>query len=114
MPGPTRERFNEVQARAAEIVTLVGGVTAVDQLSDEARKRQLVAMAHELMARTEVRYPTARSHIAKAMRRARYQIVKEREEWGGKRPGAGAPEGNKNARKDEAAHSGPMPKGKES
>lgn len=75
------------------------GVGNLDQLSQEAARLQLAAMYRELMSRTAVSWVTARRHIARACRRQRHPDWQPPAEWGGERPGAGAKEGNQNARK---------------
>jgi hypothetical protein len=88
MSGTTKDRRNEIQAAARQILEEQGGVMAVDALVNEVRKSTLVLMNKTLVDREGVTYDTARRHIAKAMRRARHDVVIERG-WGGKRDGAG-------------------------
>lgn len=87
MPGITKEKSGRIQSAAANIVTMIG-IEFIDQLSGDARKAQLVALAKQLQAETGATWNTSRQHIAKACRRARGKHV-EPSEWGGKRDGAG-------------------------
>lgn len=98
MPGKTKEQSNKVQREAMKIVSLFG-VNTLDQLSQEAAGLQLASMYRELMSRTAVSWPTARRHITRACRRQRHPDWQPPAEWGGQREGAGAKEGNQNARK---------------
>lgn len=98
MAGITKARYEEIAATAAQIVTEAGGL-AVDSLPQAERPPLLRELAAQLVEQEQVDYRTARSHIARAFRRLRYEVVQSG--WGGKRPGAGAPEGNQNARKDD-------------
>lgn len=98
MPGKTKEQSNEVQGEAMKIVSLFG-IHNLDALSLEDANAQKTAMYRELMSRTAVSWPTARRHIVRACRRQRHPDWQPPIEWGGERPGAGAPEGNQNRRK---------------
>lgn len=97
MPGITKARSEEVQSTARQLLDRQGGVMVVDKLPAEARKPTLVAMARQLQVAESITYQTARNHVAKAMRRARGEVVRDRR--GGQREGAGAPKGNTNASK---------------
>jgi hypothetical protein len=88
MPGITKARRNEIQATARQILDEQGGVMAVDALANEVRKSTLVLMNKTLVDREGITYDTARRHVARAMRRARHDVVIERG-WGGTRDGAG-------------------------
>jgi hypothetical protein len=81
-----------------EVVALFG-IRNLDALSLEAANLQRAAMYRELMSRTAVSWPTARRHIVRACRRQRHPGWQPPAEWGGKREGAGAPEGNQNRKK---------------
>jgi hypothetical protein len=96
MPGITKARYLEIAATAAQIVTEAGGL-AIDKLPQSERLPKLKELAAALIDREQVDRRTARSHIARAFRRLRFDVVKETAEWGGAREGAGAPEGNRNA-----------------
>lgn len=87
MPGITKEQSAKIQNAAATIVAMIG-IEFIDQLSGDARKTQLVALAKQLQAETGATWNTSRQHIARACRRARGKLV-ETSEWGGKRDGAG-------------------------
>lgn len=88
MPGVTKERIAEIERAAASLVSAIG-IENIDQLTGNARKAQMVALAKQLQADTGVAWNTARQHVAKACRRARGKLAEESSEWGGKRPGAG-------------------------
>jgi hypothetical protein len=88
MAGVTQQRTNEIQNAATLLVASIG-IEAIDALPDDARKPQLVALAHQLQSAESIHYETARNHIARACRRARGQAVKMKR--GGSREGAGRP-----------------------
>lgn len=97
-----KERHLEILAAAARVIEEAGGVEQIDTLDQEERRPALLGMAKAVKEQTQCHISTAKRNIAKALRRARYKIVKERAveeaeaEWGGQRPGAGPPEGNQN------------------
>ncbi len=82
----TKARNEELQILAAEIVA-ASGVS----LTERAEIRPLAKLMAE---RSGCHYTTAKQHIAKAMRRARYKKF-QTAEWGGKRDGAGRPKQEK-------------------
>jgi hypothetical protein len=105
----TRARHIEILDAAARVVEEAGGAEQIDALDQEKRRPALLGMAKAVKEQTQCHISTAKRNIAKALRRARYKIVKERAveelldlieeaeaEWGGQRPGAGPPEGNQN------------------
>jgi hypothetical protein len=98
----TKARHIEILNAAARVVEEAGGVEQIDALDQEKRRAVLLGMAKVVKEQTQCHISTAKRNIAKALRRARYKIVKERAveeaeaEWGGQRPGAGPPEGNQN------------------
>jgi len=84
MPGVTRSRSNAIQASAARIVSEAGGVKYLDNLSGDIRRATLIVLYKQLHEAESVHYDTARSHIARACRRARGQTIPP-DGWGGKR-----------------------------
>jgi hypothetical protein len=98
----TRARHIEILDAAARVVEEAGGVEQIDSLDQEKRRPALLGMAKAVEEETHCHRTTAKNNVARALRRARYKIVKERAvekaeaEWGGQRPGAGPPEGNQN------------------
>ena len=84
MPGATRTRSDAIQSSAARIVADAGGVEYLDSLSIPAAKAILVGLYKELQSDESVAYDTARSHIARACRRARGQTIAP-DGWGGQR-----------------------------
>lgn len=96
MPGITKARYEQISLTAAQIVIEAGGLD-IDDMPQSERLPLLKELANRLIEQEQVDRRTARSHIARTFRRLRYDVVKEREGWGGKRDGAGAPEGNANA-----------------
>lgn len=75
----TKERSSELAAIAAEILT-ASGADITDSVS-------IAPMVETMTARTGCHTDTARRHLARAVRRARGELVKAR--WGGARDGAG-------------------------
>ena len=89
MPGITKQRFQEVQATARQIIIEHGGHEHLDNLPRDEFKPITIAMAHQLKIREGVAYQTARQHMAKCMRILRGEYVRSRQDNGGKREGAG-------------------------
>ena len=87
MPGATKERLDQIQATAREIIAEHGGREHLDDLPAVEFKPVAIAMSHQLVNREGVAYQTARKHIAKALRILRGEYVKAK--WGGHRPNAG-------------------------
>jgi len=77
----TKARSLELQALAAEIVAASG-----ISLTEKTGVRPLAKLMAE---KSGCHYTTAKNHIAKAIRRARYAL--QPVEWGGKREGSGRP-----------------------
>lgn len=84
MPGVTRSRSDAIQTSAARIVKNAGGVEYLDSLSIPAGKAILIGLYKQLQDEESVAYDTARSHIARACRRARGQTIAP-DGWGGRR-----------------------------
>lgn len=95
MPGITKDRYQEIAATAAQIVTEAGGLD-IDDMPQSERIPLLNELANRLIDKEQVDRRTARIHIARAFRRMRHDVVMAAG-WGGAREGAGAPEGNSNA-----------------
>lgn len=94
MTANTRQRTEELRAEALDLVT--GEVQAeLDSLDDLPRTVRLLELYRQFERAQGVSRPTARQHIARAIRIRRGQVVAERQR-GGARPGAGAPPGNDN------------------
>ena len=84
MPGVTRTRSGEIQASAARILADAGGVAHIDNQPSDIRRAMLIVLYKQLQAAESTHYATARSHIARACRLARGQIIAP-DGWGGKR-----------------------------
>lgn len=84
MPGLTRTRSDAIQSTAARILTDAGGITHIDSLSEDIRRVALIVLYKQLQEEHQTHYATARSHIARALRRARGQASPP-DGWGGKR-----------------------------
>ena len=122
MTTNSRQRTEQLQAAAMRLVTLeeqerIDALLAPDyqaELMDavlrgdtarltalkydprnEPRRQALRRLERRLMEETGCSKPTARTHIARALRIRRGEDVAERPR-GGPRPGAGAPPGNDN------------------
>jgi len=85
----TKARHKEIYTVAAAELEKIGGVETVDGLENLERLRILRQMYRTVADITNCHYDTAKRNVAKAMRRARYGVMKAR--WGGKRAGAGRP-----------------------
>jgi hypothetical protein len=122
MTANSRQRTEELQAAAMRLVTreeqeridalldptyqaevmdaaLRGDTARFTELEydprNEPRRQALRDLERRLMDETGCSKPTARQHVARALRRRRGEAVAERQR-GGTRPGAGAPPGNDN------------------
>lgn len=67
----TKERSEEIQTLAQTLVNQ----ELHDSLPLEARKPIRVAWQHQLIQQTGCTQPTARTHIAKALRRLRHKSI---------------------------------------
>lgn len=130
MTGANRDRVKALEAIAWTLVTpevqaeldslvgpgfghrlleseAVGDHEAVAELSANPgyieRTRRLRALAEQHQAQGGCSLETSRRHIAKAFRRRRGERVAQ---WGGARPTAGAPVGNRNRRGGKKAEDG--------
>lgn len=90
----TKTRSLEIYAAAVAALTESGAdiTDAVDVLP----------IAKVVEARTGCHVYTAKRHVAKAVRRARFELLDMStqiviDNWGGSRPNSGPPNGNKNA-----------------
>jgi hypothetical protein len=96
MTNNTKARTEQIFNTAASVLEAAGGCVWFDDLmtTPAARWQELQKMYAAVIAATGCHRDTAKRHVAKALRRARYgEMVKH----GGTRPGAGAPPGNRNA-----------------
>jgi len=90
----TKKRHLEIYNSAVRVMEIFGGIETIDALSQEERIPQLRKMARMVKELSDCHNDSAKRNIAKAMRRARYGIMKDKKkdkDWGGKRPGAGRP-----------------------
>jgi hypothetical protein len=87
----TKARHAEIYAAAVAVLATAGGVEAIDSLDQVERLPRLRSLYRQVVEATGCHPDTAKRNVAKAMRRARYQIVRERDDWGGAREGAGRP-----------------------
>ncbi|MHC4195612.1 MAG: hypothetical protein ACYSQZ_06680 [Planctomycetota bacterium] len=103
----TKERHLEILGTCHQVIKMAGGVEKIDALNQDERPSALLKLAKAVEEQTGCHRTTAKNNVARALRRARYKIMKAREveelidlieeaEWGGKRPGAGPPLGNQN------------------
>lgn len=82
------------KARSEQLATLAAELVAASGVS--LTERIDLRPLYKLMVdRSGCHYTTAKQHIARAMRRARFEAYPP-PEWGGKREGAGRPKENKN------------------
>lgn len=86
----TNKRTEQIQTSAQDIVSGAGGPCAIDELEEKPRTNLLRDMAKALVVKENCNPMTARSHIAKALRRMRDPNWQPPQR-GGKRPGAGRP-----------------------
>jgi len=89
----TRERHLEIYNASIEVLDKWGGVKEIDDLPTQERLTAVRKMTKEVMDLANCHGDSAKRNLAKAMRRARFGIMREREQgnWGGKRPGSGRP-----------------------
>ena len=85
MPGSTRQRSEQVQETAMQVVARIG-VLSIDAMDADPRHSLYVALYKQLQATESVAYDTARRHIAKACRRQRHPDWQPTPDgWGGRR-----------------------------
>ncbi len=89
----TKARHLEIYNASVQVLDKAGEVEIFDALPQDERLPKLHAMAKEVVKLTDCEISSAKRNIAKALRRARYGIMKEA--WGGSRPGAGRPASSK-------------------
>ena len=89
----TKARHQEILTAAVQTLETFGGVEAIDALSQKERIPILRKMGKMVRELTGCTIPPARGNIAKAMRKARFGIMQERDpdRWGGARPNTGRP-----------------------
>jgi hypothetical protein len=104
----TKERHLEILGVSERVVEEAGGPLEIDDLDQVSHRAAFLELAKCVASETGCHISAAKRNVATALRRARYRIMKERAkveglfdlieeaEWGGKRPGAGPPRGNKN------------------
>lgn len=88
MAGITKEKYDEIQESAMQIVADYG-IRNIDAVDTQPRKHILRGWAGQLMADFDITLQTARQHIAKACRRQRNPSWQPPQDWGGQREGAG-------------------------
>jgi hypothetical protein len=83
----TKERHEKIYNAAVKAVEREGGVEAIDSLAQNERLITLQNMYISVVLETSCVKATARRNVAKAIRRARYGVMKQREtdNWGGPR-----------------------------
>lgn len=81
MATNTKQRSEEIQEAAASLL--------VEMNINIAERVEIRPLAKILAGQTGCHYTTAKTHVARAVRRARGELVKT--SWGGARPGAGRP-----------------------
>ena len=86
MPGSTRQRSQEIQATAMQVVAGVG-VEKIDAMSTDAARLVMIGLYKQLQAEETVARDTARRHIARACQHQRHPDWQPAPDgWGGKRP----------------------------
>ncbi len=89
MAGITKQKYNQIQEVAMEIVASYG-IAKLDGIIDvKIRYGILRGWSYQLMAEFDIKSDAARNHIARACRRQRFPDWKQLDGWGGKRDGAG-------------------------
>lgn len=86
----TKARHEEIYTAASKVLDEFGSVEEIDILPLEERSSLLRKMAKDVVALTDCHITSAKSNIAKALRRTRF-IIMPGPKWGGKRPGSGRP-----------------------
>ena len=108
MTAEVQQELDKDLADAAYQSEVIGALMARDVAAfaalqddprDAPRRARLLELAKSLQAETGCSRPTAKQHIARAIRRRRGEAVEERQR-GGARAGAGAPPGNDNRWRD--------------
>ena len=100
MPGITKSRYAEISAHAARILESVGGVAVLDEMTTDAAASVIVGLYKQLADVEGISTQSARSHIARAMRRARFSDWTP-PTWGNPVQAARAREALAEKRKDE-------------
>ncbi len=85
----TKARHEEIYTAANKVIDEFGSVEQIELLPLEERSVLFRKMAREVVMLTNCHITSAKSNIAKAIRRARYGMIKGK--WGGTRPGSGRP-----------------------
>jgi hypothetical protein len=85
----TKKRHHEIYSAAVDVINAAGGVEVIDNLPQHDRLSLLRQLAQQVREETVCHADTAKRNLAKAMRRARYDVMVK--QWGGKRPGSGRP-----------------------
>jgi len=89
MPGITRERSEQIQKSAMQIVASYS-VSCLDAIENKtARKAILRGWSYQLVVDCGITLQTARQHIARACRRQRHPGWQPPDGWGGSRDGSG-------------------------
>lgn len=91
MPNNTKARHEEIYSAAVSALESAGGVVKVDQMGQDERLATLRDLYKQVVTKTKCHRETAKSNVAKALRRARFKEMESH--WGGAREGAGYPKG---------------------
>ena len=100
MPGITKSRYAEISAHAARILESVGGVEVLDAMTLDASRSVVFGLEKQLVEAEGISRQSARSHIARSMRRARFSDWTP-PTWGNPVQAARAREALAEKRKDE-------------
>lgn len=85
----TKQRHQEIYTAACSALEQAGGVAKIDDMPQPERVALLRSLYKQIADDASCHIGSAKTNLAKAMRRARYGIMQSR--WGGKRDGAGRP-----------------------
>ena len=85
MPGSTRQRSQEIQATAMQVVARMG-VENIDEMTVDAARQVMIGLYKQLQSEETVARDTARRHIARACQSQRHPDWHPPPDgWGGKR-----------------------------
>lgn len=88
----TKARHKEIYTAAVRALEIAGGIEVIDALSKDERILQLRKSAKWIEGMTNCHIDSAKRNLAKAIRRARYGLMQEASQWGGRRnPPGGRP-----------------------
>ena len=100
MPGITKSRYTAIAATAARTLGSVGGVAVLDEMTTDAAASVIVGLYKQLADVEGISTQSARTHIVRAMRQARFEDWQP-PEWGTAETAARAREALAEKRKDE-------------